>query len=192
MKPIHFATINKGKVELLRDQLKKYNIEVIHENIEIQEPRTDDLREIAKTKVLNAYDVIRKPVIAMDAGFYVDALNGFPKTFVNFALNTIGVDGILKLVEEKPRDCEFRNCLAYFDESLEDPIYFESSVRGYLAETKKGDPHEYHWGDLFFVFIPEDKTKTLAEMSKEEYYRWRDEREKDSLVPKFGVWYSKR
>ena len=38
--------------------------------------------------------------MAMDADFCIDALNGFPKAFVNFALDTIGVEGILKLMED--------------------------------------------------------------------------------------------
>ena len=62
------------------------------------EPRSEDLEEIAKAKVIQAYEKVGHPCIAMDSGFYIEALGGFPKTFVNFALSTIGINGILKLM----------------------------------------------------------------------------------------------
>jgi len=68
----------------------------------LPEPRSDDLREIAKEKVLFAYKKIRKPCIVLDFGFYIHSLNGFPKAFVNFVLETIGIEDILKLVDGKP------------------------------------------------------------------------------------------
>ena len=54
----------------------------------------------------------------MDCGFWIDELDGFPKAFVNFALDTIGIQGILKLMEGKEnRDCRFTECLSYYDGS---------------------------------------------------------------------------
>lgn len=103
MKQIYFATKNRGKVNSVSSALSKYGIEVVQVALDIPEPRSDDLREIAKEKVLFAYEQIQKPCIALDAGFYVHSLNGFPKAFVNFALETIGIEGILRLVEGKPR-----------------------------------------------------------------------------------------
>ena len=47
---------------------------------------------------MEAYRLVNKPCIALDCGFWIDELNGFPRAFVNFALNTIGIDGMLKLM----------------------------------------------------------------------------------------------
>ena len=118
MKKIFFATTNKGKVNTVSKILSDFNIEVIPESLDLPEPRTDDIKQIAKSKVLFAFDKIKKPVIAIDAGFFVHSIGGFPKAFVNFALKTIGVNGILKLVKDLDRSCEFKNCLAFFDASL--------------------------------------------------------------------------
>lgn len=195
MKKVYFATTNLGKVKFLTDNLANYGIEVIPVIpvlAELPEPRSDDLREIAREKVLFAYQQIKKPCIAQDSGFYIQSLNGFPKAFVNFALQTIGIEGILKLVEGKQRECEFRNCLAYLDDSLSGPVYFESSVKGRLAEKPSGEMKDYAWSELFTVFIPDGYSKTLAEMCAEEYKRWREEREKNSFATKFAKWFSKR
>ncbi len=81
---IYFATTNKGKVQLLQRELSEYNILVIQESIDLIEPRCDDVQEVACSKIRQAYTQIQKPTIVMDAGFYIDALNGFPKTFVKF------------------------------------------------------------------------------------------------------------
>jgi len=98
MNQVYFATTNKGKVNSVSNTLSQSGIEVVHYPLELPEPRSDDLREIAKEKVLFAYKKIGKPCIVLDSGFYVHSLNGFPKKFVNFVLETIGIEGILKLV----------------------------------------------------------------------------------------------
>jgi len=192
MDQVYFATTNKGKVNFVSNALSKYGIKIVHYPLELPEPRSDDLREIAKEKVLFAFKKIRKPCIALDSGFYVRSLNGFPKAFVNFALETIGIDGILRLVDGKPRDCEFRNCLAYLDETLSEPVYFESNVDGLLSDFPRGEMRDYCWSKLFLVFIPRDANKTLAEMTFNEYQEWRNQRYKDSFATKFAEWISHR
>lgn len=192
MKRVYFATKNKGKVSSVSNVLKEYNIEVVQVSLELPEPRTDDLQKISREKVLFAYGQIQKPCIAVDSGFYVRSLNGFPKAFVNFALETIGVDGILQLVDGKSRVCEFRNCLAYLDENLSEPVYFESNIEGELSETSRGERRDYFWSDLFFVFIPGSEDKTLAEMNFEEYQNYRKKRYKNSFASKFAEWFSRR
>lgn len=193
MPTIHFATTNKGKLASIQSVLSQYAIEVIHHDIDLPEPRTYDLQEIAKQKAKKAYAIIQKPVIALDSGFYIYALNGFPRSFVNFVLETIGIDGILRLAQGKGRECEFKNCLAYDDGTMREPMLFESSVKGVLAGKPRGKgPKDYFWSALFFIFIPSGKDKTLAEMTREEYEQWRKERHDDSYANQFAEWFLAR
>ena len=122
----------------------------------------------------------------LDAGFYIPSLNGFPRAFVNFALDTIGIEGILKLVEDKERTCEFRQCLVYTDG--ENSKFFESSAPGTLAKEKRGEMKEYLWSKLGLIFVPKNYNKTLAELTQEEYAQFRQERKKDSAITKFAKW----
>lgn len=47
---------------------------------------------------------------------FIHELNGFPRAYVNHALDTIGIEGILKLMKGVAnRYCEFRSCLAFYD-----------------------------------------------------------------------------
>ena len=112
--------------------------------------------------------------------------------YVNFALKTIGINGILKLAENQNKACEFKNCLAFFDESLKEPIIFEEAVKGMLSDKPRGEKQDYFWSDLFFVFIPEGESKTLAEMAPEEYYKWREKLYDNSYLTKFAKWFSNK
>jgi XTP/dITP diphosphohydrolase len=190
---IYFATTNLGKVQSLQRDLEKYDISVIQQPIDLVEPRSSDVQEIAQSKIQQAYAQIQKPTIVIDAGFYINGLNGFPRAFVNFVLETIGVEGILKLVEGKSRKCEFRECLAYMDDTLEEPKYFMRYVKGTLADTQRGLMQKHLWSILGLIFIPEGSEKTLAEMSYEEYVGWRTiSRETDSFGQQLYEWISTR
>ena len=170
---IYFATTNQGKVQSLQRDLGKYDISVVQHPVDLIEPRSSDVQEIAKSKVNQAYSIIRKPTVVIDAGFYIHSLNGFPRTFVNFALETIGIEGILKLCEGKERNCEFQHCLAYMDKSLESPRYFSYEVKGNLSFNPKGVMQKHLWSKLSLIFIPKESNKTLAEMNPEEFLEWR-------------------
>lgn len=67
MKEIIFVTTNKGKVASAEKELKNIKVTPIQE--ELSEPRTDDIKEIAKQKVLQAYEIVKRPCIALDSGF---------------------------------------------------------------------------------------------------------------------------
>ena len=186
---IYFATTNLGKVHSLQRDLGEHGISVVQFHLNLVEPRSSDVKEIAKAKIEQAYLQIKKPTIVIDAGFYIDDLNGFPKAFVNFALETIGLDGMLKLVEGKSRECEFRECLAYMDSTLEEPKYFISHVTGRLSNVKRGELQKHLWSELGLIFIPKGSEKTLAEMSHEKYLQWRkNSKEKNSLGKQLYQW----
>lgn len=185
MKEIVFVTSNKGKIATAQRELK--NIKVLPYNAELIEPRTDDIREIARQKVLQAYEIVKKPCISLDAGFFIKELNGFPRAYVNHMLDTIGIDGVLKLMKDvEDRYCEFRSCLAFYDGHTME--FFESKSPGKISYDVKGRDTENKWSELWYIFIPENYKKTLAEFTEEELKR-RDETKEDSCMAKFGIWF---
>jgi len=192
MKTIYFATSNKGKVVSMREAPAPYQVDIRHVPFDLPEPRIEDVREIAKAKVEYAYAKLESPVFAIDAGFYIPSQRGFPKTYVNFALATIDISGILKLVEGTDRLCEYRNCLAYLDHSLSEPEYFESRVKGTIAATARGEMKPYCWSRLSRIFIPQGESKIQAEMTESEFNLWREKRKPNSFAVRFGEWVSKR
>lgn len=188
---LYYATTNPGKVHSLRRDLKAFGIEVVQTVLNIPESRSDNPEEIAKQKVEFAWRELLKPVVAVDAGFYIHSLKGFPRTFVNFVLETINLEGILKLVEGKERGCEFRESLAYRDHLFTEPKCFTVYVPGMLSLEPAGELESHHWSRLSLVFVPKDETKTLAQMTKEEYLDWRG-RKRASAAKALGEWLTTR
>ncbi|MBU1975708.1 MAG: hypothetical protein KKG59_04865 [Nanoarchaeota archaeon] len=190
---ISYATQNDGKLISLQRDLKQYNIVVSQVNMDIPEPRSSDVQEIAQAKIQYAFDRLKQPIVVSDAGFYIHSLKGFPRAFVNFALETIDLEGMLTLVEGKERTCEFRECLAYLDTSLSEPKYFIGHVPGTIAKQPRGEMQDHLWSRLGLIFIPDGADKTLGEMTGEEYTAWRSKwRDKVAAGHLFGEWITNR
>ena len=191
MQKITFVTSNKGKVATAHQYLAELNIELKTYMHELIEPQADDIDEIAKSKVIQAYELVNHPCIAQDSGFYVEALNGFPKAYTKFALDTIGIKGILKLMEGvENRACMFKECLAYYDgTSLE---YFYSFYEGRLSEKALGTDNPEKWSDLWYLFIPDHSIdgRTLAQLSPDETRERR--RSINPSIKQFANWYKNK
>ena len=184
-KEIVFVTHNMGKIKSAEKYFK--NLKFVTFNYELEEPRSDDIKEIATAKVKQAYGIVKRPCIALDTDFRIAELNGFPRAFVNFALDTIGIEGILKLMEGKEnRACRFTECLSYYDgKELQQ---FMGSHEGVLAEKILGKDSSEKWSDLWYIYKPAGYDKTLAEMTESE----RNNRKKYKSVSSmevFAKWY---
>jgi len=191
MSNLVFVTKNDGKFHTARKDLEKYGITLIQREIELPEPRTYDFREIAKGKALYAAEKLNEPLIVNDAGFFMSSYGGFPRTYVNFALETLGIEGMLKLFEGTDRRCEFRQAVAYWEPGIGSPQVFEAVVPGMASTEIKGVERPEQWSRLWLIFIPEGQRKTLAEMSEMEFNNWRINRGK-SVFDLFGEWYVSR
>lgn len=187
MKEITFVTHNKGKIATAKKHLKDVNLKIFEH--ELEEPRSDDIKYISKYKVMEAYKLVNEPCISMDCGFWIDELNGFPKAFVNFALDTLGTKGILKLMEGKEnRACRFTECLSYYDGK--ELKQFLGNHEGFLTTELLGNDTNEKWSELWYIYKPYGYNKTLAQMTKEE----RDNRIKYKSVSslyEFANWFNK-
>ena len=187
MEEIIFVTHNKGKIEEAKKSLKNINFKIFEYDLE--EPRSDDIIYISKYKVEQAYKLVKKPCISLDSGFWIDELNGFPKAFVNFVLDSIGIEGILKLMQGKEnRKCKFTECLSYYNGK--ELHQFMGKHEGTLTNEILGTDTDKKWSDLWYIFKPYGYDKTLAQMTEKE----REERKRFKSVnsmSEFAKWYIK-
>lgn len=184
-KEIVFVTTNKGKIAYANSLIE--GTRVIPYEAELIEPRSDDIKVIAKEKVKQAYKITSKPCIAMDIGFFIEALNGFPRAYVNPTLETIGIEGLIKLMAGvENRHCEFRECLAYYDG--ETYKFFESIGEATLSTSIRGRKTENMLSDLWYIVIPEESEKTLAEFDEEDFIKLKKHQQHSSLSM-FSTWY---
>lgn len=184
-----FATSNKGTVESANKYFEG-KIQFLLCDFTFHEIRSDNLDEIAIAKVIEAYEITKKPTIALDTGFCIKSLRGFPGSYVNYVLSTINIAGLLRLMDGvDDRECCFKQCLAYYD-GKEEPKVFWGNHKGVLSAKLKGNMGPEDWSELSYIFIPIGYDKTLAEMSKEERVLARTKNdENSSAFEEFKKWY---
>ena len=147
-------------------------------------------KETTEYKVKEAYKLVNKPCISLDCGFWINELDGFPRAFVNFALDTIGIEGILKLMEGKEnRNCKFTECLSYYDGK--ELHQFMGKHEGTLAKQILGNDTDKKWSDLWYIFKPYGYEKTLAQMTDEERTNRTKYKSTDSMK-EFAKWYKNK
>ena len=189
MDEIIFVTHNKGKALSASKYFK--NLKVSTYNYELNEPRSDDIKLIATAKVMEAYNIVKKPCMALDAGFFINSLNGFPRAFTNFAIETIGINGILKLMEDKlDRTCSLRECLAYYDGC--EIKYFFGELNGTLSNHIHEDNNNCKWSSVWNIFIPDGFNKTLSEMSPLELNNHKYIDKSTNAMENFAIWFTEK
>ena len=97
-----------------------------------------------------------------DAGLFIDHLNGFPGPYSSYVYKTIGVDGILKLMDG------ISNRSAYFLSVV--GLCFKDVIKIFVGEVKGKISLEAR-GEKGFgfdpIFIPEGYEETFAQMDLE-------------------------
>ncbi|TET11931.1 MAG: non-canonical purine NTP pyrophosphatase, partial [Candidatus Thorarchaeota archaeon] len=94
------VTQNQHKLKEITPLFKKYNVEFDTNTLEKYEIRSESIEEIARAAAKTAFDILQKPVVVDDTGFFINALNGFPGSYAGIVLNFIGYEGILRLMPE--------------------------------------------------------------------------------------------
>ena len=103
---------------------------------------------------------------------FVPALGGFPGVYTKYALETIGIENIVKLLDTPKKHLAYTSrTVTYFDD--EKLKTFSSKVSGVLVENPRGDNSRNY--DQYFM--PNGSDKTMAEMT---------DNEKSAIVA--GVW----
>lgn len=158
---IWFATSNDHKYEEGLLILKEFGISPRRLQSKGEELQSCDPTEVAIRAAAEAYRASGKPLFVEDTGLFIDSLRGFPGTYASFAFRTLGISGILKLMDGiTARHARFVSVVAYCDGSTRLHA-FTGRLNGRVALRASG-----HGGFGFDpVFLPRGETRTLAEMT---------------------------
>jgi len=187
-KVVFFATGNIHKFNEVCQILSGYGISVAMLRMKGDEIQSDDLKEIAKKSVTNAFRLSGLPIFVEDAGLFIDALNGFPGPYAAFVYKTIHNKGILDLMKTtKTRQAKFRSVIAYLDQTLSEPEYFEGESKGEitLREFKQKGRSPFGFDP---IFRPEESKKSFAEMTIEEKNNFSH---RAKAIQKFAEWHKR-
>lgn len=164
---VALVTSNEHKLRELSAVLEAYGVELYMLDMEKLEVQSRSLEVIALTAARHAYRRVKRPLIVDDSGLFIEALNGFPGPYSSYAYKTIGIRGILKLLEGagSRRAC-FKAAIAAVIPPYEK--VFTGTSCGTIAPEPRGS------GGFGFdpIFQPDGGGgRTFAEMSLEEKNR---------------------
>ena len=160
MHEIHFATGNADKFRLVSSLL---SIPVRQVMLDLPERQALDAREVIEAKARDAYRQVGKPVLVQDTALHVEAWGGLPGALVAWFLQTVGNEGICRMM----RDWENRAAVALFAVGFYDGTAFRcftSEIAGRIVDRPRGKGG-FGWDALF---APNGYNKTFAEMTDEE------------------------
>jgi XTP/dITP diphosphohydrolase len=164
--PLILATQNQHKLAELRPLFSEFGVQFETTSIDKLEVRSDDVEVVAREAAWHAFRQLDRAVVVDDTGLWIDSLDGFPRAYPAFVLETIGLQGILKLLEGEPvRTATFVTAVGFADEN--DIKTFVGRMEGTISINPKGsegfgyDP----------IFIPTDDTRTYAQLSMDEKVR---------------------
>ncbi|MBF1043455.1 MAG: non-canonical purine NTP pyrophosphatase [Candidatus Nanosynbacter sp.] len=124
------------------------------------EIQSDDQQAVSVDKALKYYDLLKRPLVVMDSGLFIDELNGFPGVYTKYALDTIGINRIIQLLGGARAYTQ--RTITYFDGNKLQ--IFTLKLHGALLKEPRGNNGRNY--DKYF--LPNGKNKTLAEMTDEE------------------------
>ena len=170
MKKITCITVNEYEVVGAKGFLEPLGFEVEAKNIDCPEIQADTMEEVAKFSSKYASDILKKNTLKNDSGLVIPALKGFPGVYTKYVETTLGVDGILKLLDGiEDRRAYFIEVLAY-TEYGKNPVTFISKTEGTIAKVPSGE-NGWSWD---FIFIPKGENKTLAHYPDNERWKFWD------------------
>ena len=188
-KVIFFATGNINKFNEVRSILSTYDFAVAMIRIKGDEIQSENLKEIAQKSAINAFKQCLLPIFVEDAGLFIEALSGFPGPYAAYVYKTIHNNGILRLMETVvDRHAKFQSVIAYYDETLLEPICFEGESIGEVAITERKPQRKSAFG-FDPIFQPKGSGKSFAEMTIEEKNGFSH---RAMAIQKFAEWYKQK
>lgn len=186
---IIYVTGNYGKYVSVKECFTEKNIEIDFYKYDFEEMEINDIEKISRKKALDAYKILQTPCFVADTGFYINGYPnnpGYPGAFVKRSGISSDIDGLLETMKKQSnRTCKFVDCLTFY--SGNEFYTFYGVSNGTLAFSKKGNPIKKAKSNLWYVFIPNNCDKTLAEMSDEERKNRNDGH--TSATELFAEWY---
>ncbi|MGA7862250.1 MAG: non-canonical purine NTP pyrophosphatase [Thermoplasmata archaeon] len=159
-----FASTNAGKFREVRTILAEYGVKVRWSRRKLPEVQAERLESVVQAK-LSAARRAGACVLVEDSGLFIPALGGFPGVYSAYALKTIGLEGVLRLLEGRKRRAMFRTVAGL---SVGSRQWMRAGVcRGRIADRPCGT-HGFGYDP---IFIADGETQTFGQLDPAEKNR---------------------
>lgn len=186
-KPITpYVTSNNGKFQEVSQLLKDHphlDCKITQSHLETTEIQSDDQEEITHRKALEAWDLLKTPLLVEDAGIFFEQYHNFPGTFSKWVFKSLGFEGLCKLYRPGDR-AQFQVTLCYI-ESPASLHFFKGTSSGTLIAPKPGYNPQLPYS---VIFVPDGYTQSYQELSDAGEVRAISPRKKAFLA--FAEWLS--
>ena len=162
MKTVYFVTGNSGKFREARNVLKKYDVKLKQIKYSKPEDKKLSTEKIAENAARILVKKFKKSIIAEDTGIFFEAYKDFPGRNSKVIFNKLGLNGILKKLENKTRKAYFKTAIGYANGKR--IRVFVGYCKGTIAENPRGKLEENLPYDT--IFIPKGYSKVFAEIMK--------------------------
>lgn len=158
---IKFITGNKNK---LREACQILGMDIESGDAgELDELQTISVEEVIRHKAEEAYKKIQSPLIVEDSGLVFLAWKGLPGALIKWFEQTVGNEGILKMMESETDRRAVAQCYIAFHDGLSVEVV-KGEIPGTISTVVRGSSG-FGWDQ---IFIPDGHTRTFAEMQSEE------------------------
>jgi len=160
-------TSNPGKVREYQRSFDGLGIEMVHLKIPYNEIQSSDLEEVVRKGMEELKSQGISDFIIDDTGLFINCLSGFPGVWSAYVQNTIGNEGILKLMKDiDDREAVFKCCIGCNINGRD--IIVTGVCSGRILNKEKGkegfgyDPIFSHDGERSFSEISLDEKNSVS------------------------------
>lgn len=160
---LYYVTSNPVKYQEGSVFFKQHlpHIKLYQANIDLPEIQTLDQTAIALDKARQAWHHLKQPVLVDDTSIYFDKYPNFPGTMTRFVYQTLGLEGIFRLIETgQGMNIRIVLVLMYGEN---DYITIDETIYGTITTTHRLDLHKKE-APFDTIFIPDGTTQTVDEL----------------------------
>ena len=174
MATLNFLTGNAGKLAEAQTLLSSLgweiqSFEIDGEVPDVIEPQSDNLTNVALAKIaqgielLASQDRLEESLLVEDSGLFIDALPEFPGVYSAQVLQSIGCEGILRLLDTE-RSAHFLTVAVLWTGEVVE--VFIGRCDGEIAMECRGEGGFGY--DPIFIPVDDEEDRTFAEMTSED------------------------
>lgn len=174
-----FVSSNEYKINEVKQQFTKYNIEIIPKKLEIKELQEACSFELIKDKVLKCFNIIKYDFIVEHTELRIESLNNFPGMHTAPFWKTLKSKKICEISKNSKA-----TAITYLGFCNGRRIeIFRGVTTGKISNRPKGNS-DFQWDT---IFIPDGSNKTFAELGKnKDRYSMREK-----AIKKFMEYYER-
>jgi XTP/dITP diphosphohydrolase len=157
------VTTNEGKFGEVSGMLAEVGIDSEMLDLDYPEMQCDSLEEVVQTALKWLSGKVEGDFLIDDSGLFISSLGSFPGVCSSYVFHSIGLEGILKILEGvEDREAEFRCCFGLHWQG--EDMLFSGVSPGTITKEKRGE------GGFGYdpIFLPSGHERSFAEISTEE------------------------